>query len=87
MCKEQLRLLGLCYRIWEPAYNNYRLHCETGLFLLFCAFVLALAIGLVVLCVGWALAQIQKAKRSGIDVESIIRDARSRAYQHGRLGG
>jgi hypothetical protein len=86
MCKEEIRLLGLCYRVWEPAYNNYRLHCETGLFVIFCAFMLAVAIGLIVLCIGWAFAQIQKAKRSGINVESIIRDARRRAYVRGRDG-
>jgi uncharacterized protein YqhQ len=34
--------------------------------------------------VGAIMVELAKAKRSGIDVESIIKDARKRAYERGR---
>lgn len=38
----------------------------------------------VVAVIGAIMVELAKAKRSGIDVESIVRDARRRAYERGR---
>jgi hypothetical protein len=77
-------LLGLCQRTWYPNQQEWRTTCEDGMFIIFMALFLSLAVGLIALCVGWAIAEIHKAKRTGIDVDGIIRDARRRAHERGR---
>lgn len=37
--------------------------------------------------VGWIMIELTKVKRSGIDVEAIIKDARKRAYERGQQDG
>lgn len=82
--KPESTMLGLCERAWRPEYNAWSHTCEAGGFLIMAALFLSAAIALVVLCVGGVIAEINKAKRSGIDVDAIIRDARRKAYQRGR---
>ncbi len=77
------KLLGLCERTWRPEYNAWSHTCDAGPFLIVATLFLSLAIALVVLCVGGVIAEINKAKRSGVHVDAIIRDARSRSHQRG----
>jgi hypothetical protein len=82
--KPESTLLGLCERTWRPEYNAWSHTCDAGAFVIMAALFLSVAIALVAVSIGWVIIEINKAKRSGIDVDAIIRDARRTAYERGR---